>query len=305
MKVLVTGGAGFIGSHVADGFLQAGHEVIIVDNFSSGRRQNVPAQARVYHADLRDPALNEIFERERPEIVSHHAAQASVNVSVLNPTIDSDVNLRGSLNLLACCKVYPVRKFIYASTGGAMFGEPRYLPVDEDHPIEPLAPYGISKSMVHHYLRFYHATFDLPYTILGYPNIYGPRQDPHGEAGVIAIFTRQMLDDGPVTINGTGDQERDFVYVGDVVRANLLAVDRGGPTLYLTGSGGSASVNTIFRELARITGYTREPRRGSLPPGEVARISLSGDKIHRDLGWEPAVSLGDGLAQTVDYFRSA
>ena len=305
MKVLVTGGAGFIGSHVVEGFLAAGHEVVVIDNFSTGTRQNLPPGVRCYNVDLRDPALIEVFARERPEVVNHHAAQASVNLSVQNPTIDATVNILGSLNLLTCCKVFPVRKFLYASTGGAMFGDPQYLPVDEEHPVAPLSPYGASKHTVAHYLHLYHTNFDLDYTVLAYPNIYGPRQDPYGEAGVVAIFTRQMLDDAPVTINGTGDQERDFIYVGDIVRANLLALDRGAPTTYLTGSNAGISVNTIFRELARITGYRREPRHGPLPPGEVTKIAVSGEKIGRDLGWKPEVSLADGLERTVEYFRRA
>lgn len=254
---------------------------------------------RSYAVDLRDPALVEIFERERPEVVSHHAAQASVNMSVQNPLLDAEVNILGSLNLLTCCRLFSVKKFLYASTGAAMFGEPSYLPVDESHPILPLSPYGVSKHTVAHYLDIYHTTFGLDYTILGYPNVYGPRQDPHGEAGVVAIFAHRMLEKKLVTINGSGDQERDFVYVDDIVRSNLLVLDQGAATMYLTGSEIGTSVNMIFRELANLTDYPYPPQHGPLPPGEVRRITLSGEKLRRELGWVPEVGLHEGLRRTV------
>jgi len=228
MKILVTGGAGFIGSTIVDLFIQEGHNVAVVDDLSTGHLKNLNPQARFYELDIRSPQLAEVFRSEKPEVVCHQAAKANVRESFELPLLYADVNVLGSLNILECCRTNRTRKVIYASTGGAVYGEPETLPVDELHPINPLDPYGASKHHVEHYLHLYHVNFGLDYTVLRYPNVFGPRQDPYGEAGVIAIFSVQMLKRDPVIINGSGEQERDFVHVSDVAQANLLALSKGG-----------------------------------------------------------------------------
>lgn len=304
LKVLVTGGAGFIGSHAAEAFAAAGHDVVVVDNLSTGERENLDPSIRLYEVDIRDEALDEVFAAERPDVISHHAAQASVNVSVADPRKDMETNIWGSLNVINCALRHGVKKFIYISTGGAAVGEPRYLPVDEAHPVDPLSPYGASKHAVEHYLYIYRKLSGLDYTILRYPNIYGPRQDPLGEAGVVAIFTGQMLRGEQVRINGTGEQERDFLHVADVASANVLAIDAPAGEMYNLGSGVGTSVNEIFALLARFTGYKREPVHGPALPGEVFKIYLDASKARAQLGWRPRYSLAEGLEQTVAWFRA-
>ena len=304
MKIMVTGGAGFIGSHIVDAYLQAGHEVVAIDDLSTGKRKNVNPGAKLYVVDIRDEQATErVFERERPEVVCHQAAKADVRESMAKPVLYAQVNIIGSLILLQLARKYACRKFVYASTGGAVYGEPEYLPVDEAHPIKPLDPYGASKHQVEHYLYIYRTHYDLDYTILRYPNVYGPRQDPYGEAGVVAIWTAQMLDDEQPTINGSGEQERDFVYVGDIARANVLALDRGGGEILNLGSGIGTSINRLFHVLKEISGCSCEEIHGSAKLGEVQRIFLEADKAREVLGWSPQVSLDEGLQSTVDYFR--
>jgi UDP-glucose 4-epimerase len=303
MKILVTGGAGFIGSHVVDAFLNAGHEVVVVDNLSTGRQQNLNPRARFYQLDIRDPGLAEVFERERPEVVDHHAAQMDVRRSVADPLFDADVNVRGTLNLLETCRNYGVRKFIYASTGGAVYGEPRYLPCDEDHPIDPICQYGVSKHVVEHYLHVYRHLYGIDYTILRYPNVYGPRQNPHGEAGVVAIFAGRMLAARPVTIFGSGEQERDFVYALDCARGNVLALQSGSAEIYNLGSNRGTTVNLLFSTLANIIGYSAAPDKQPAKAGETFKIYLDGRRAQAGLSWSVSVSLDDGLRQTVSYLR--
>lgn len=305
MRILVTGGAGFIGSHIVDAFIQAGHRVAVVDNLSSGKRENLHPEASFYQVDVRDPAgLAEVFERERPEVISHQAALADVRASLREPATYAAVNIIGSVNLLELARQFDVRKVIYASTGGAVYGEPQWLPVDEEHPLNPLDPYGASKHAVEHYLFLYKHNYGIDYASLRYPNVYGPRQDPYGEAGVVAIFTGRMLNDRPCVINGDGTQERDFVYVGDIARANLLALERG-CGIYNIGSGVGTDINTIFARLKRITGYQRQAIHGPAKQGEVYRIYLNADRARAELGWQPTVDLQAGLRLTVDYFRQA
>lgn len=299
MRILVTGGAGFIGSHVAALLLEEGHEVAVLDNLSTGHRTNVPAGAHFYSGDIQEEGLASILADFRPEVVSHHAAQMSVRVSIQRPQFDAAVNVGGSVRLLECALKVGVRKIIYASTGGAVYGEPRYLPCDEAHPIAPLCHYGISKHTVEHYLELYSHLYGLDYTALRYPNVYGPRQDPEGEAGVIAIFSRQMLRDQPVTIYGDGCQERDFISVADVARATLAALDRGERSIINIGSGIGTSVRMIFDHLAQLTGYTRPADFQPARLGEVNRIYLSGDRARQLLGWTPTIPLREGLAETV------
>lgn len=304
MRILVTGGAGFIGSHVVDALIEQGHEVAVVDDLSTGKREHLNPRARFYHLDIRDAkGLEEVFAAERPEIVNHQAARANVRESLEKPVLYAEVNVIGSLNLLELSRKYGVEKFIYASTGGAVYGEPEYLPADEAHPINPLDPYGASKHFVEHYLYLYGVNYGLRYTILRYPNVYGPRQDPYGEAGVVAIFTGQMLRGEQAVINGSGEQERDFVYVGDVVEANLLALDKGDGGIYNLGWGFGTSINEIFARLKEITGYEKEAVHGPPKKGEVFKICLDATKARRELGWVPRIGLDEGLRITVEYFK--
>ena len=304
MKVLVTGGAGFIGSHVVDLCLQHGYEVIIVDDLSTGRESNLNPAAKLYQMDIRDPKLKDVFEREKPDYVDHHAAQMDVRRSVAEPLFDADVNILGSINLIECAKRYGVKRIVYISTGGAVYGEPEYLPCDENHPINPICQYGASKHTVEHYLYMYKVNYGLDYSVLRYPNVYGPRQDPHGEAGVVAIFTGQMLRNDQVVINGDGEQERDFVYVGDCARANLMAIQASqGLGIINLGSGRGTTVNEIFEKLRGITDYGREARHGPAKVGETRKIYLNASKAQRELGWQPTTELEEGLKNTVEYFR--
>ena len=305
MKVLVTGGAGFIGSHVVDAYVEAGHEVVVVDDLSHGKRENVPPHLQFYRLDIRDKTqLRLLFQLEGFDVVVHQAALANVRESMERPDVYAEVNIIGSINLLEASKDFGVKRFIYASTGGAVYGEPLYLPVTEEHPINPLDPYGASKHTVEHYLYLYHANYGLPYVVLRYPNVYGPTQDPFGEAGVIAIFTGRMLAGQPVTINGDGTQQRDFVYVGDVARANLLALTRGDNGIFNLGTGRPVDVNTIFTKLKELTEYPYEPNYGPAKKGEVYRIYLDAGKARSSLGWVPQVDFDEGLRLTVEYFRS-
>ncbi len=305
MKIMVTGGAGFIGSHVVDLYLDHGHDVVVVDDLSTGRRSNLNPAARFYEIDIRSPKMLEVFEKERPDIINHHAAQMDVRRSVEEPLFDADVNILGSLKLIELAKDFKVRRFIYISTGGAVYGEPEYLPCDEEHPIKPICQYGASKHTVEHYLYMYEVNYGLPYTVLRYPNVYGPRQDPHGEAGVVAIFTGQMLAGEPVTINGDGEQQRDFVYVGDCADANLLALEiEAGSGIYNLGCGRGNTVNDIFEELKAITGYGRDAVYGPAKLGETRRIFLDAEKARRELNWAPKIGLRQGLTNTVEYFQA-
>ena len=304
MKILVTGGAGFVGSHVVDLCLQHGYEVIIVDDLSTGRESNLNPAAKLYQMDIRDPKLKDVFEREKPDYVDHHAAQMDVRRSVAEPLFDADVNILGSINLIECAKRYGVKRIVYISTGGAVYGEPEYLPCDENHPINPICQYGASKHTVEHYLYMYKVNYGLDYSVLRYPNVYGPRQDPHGEAGVVAIFTGQMLRNDQVVINGDGEQERDFVYVGDCARANLMAIQASqGLGIINLGSGRGTTVNEIFENLRGITDYGREARHGPAKVGETRKIYLDASKAQRELGWQPTTELEEGLKNTVEYFR--
>ena len=304
----------------------------MVDNLSTGRRENLHPRASFYELDLRDQALSEVFERERPEVVNHHAAQASVLQSTADPVADADVNLLGSVNLLQRAVEHGVDRVVYISSGGAAYGEPEYLPVDESHRIAPLSGYGVSKSAVEQYLRVFRHVHGLDYVVLRYPNVYGPRQDPYGEGGVVAIFTDRMLRGASCTINGDGLQQRDFVFVGDCVKANELAhaglggsldggqnsgldVGQGGGqsdvpidgatdgAVYNLGTGELTSIRELFERLADIAGYSLPPVYGPPKPGETYRICLDATLARDELGWEPAVSLDEGLRLTVDHFR--
>ncbi len=317
MRVLVTGGAGFIGSHVVDALLAAGHEVVVVDNLATGKRENVNPRAVFYELDVCAPELAEVFARHRFDYVNHHAAQIDVRRSVADPVADARTNIVGLLNLLENCRRFGVKGVVFASSGGVVYGEPRVLPAPETHPKGPLSPYGVSKLSAEFYLAYYQSTFGLPYISLRYANVYGPRQDPHGEAGVVAIFAAKMLAGETPVIYGDGEQVRDYVYVGDVVRANLLALERlsanpppppgGGCAIndcaYNIGTGKPTSVNELFRMLAEVTGYSGAPAHGPERPGELRCIYLDITKARTELGWEPEVELSRGLRLTVSSLR--
>jgi UDP-glucose 4-epimerase len=303
MKILVTGGAGFIGSHIVDAHIEAGHQVVVIDDLSTGHEENVNPRARFHRMDIRDAALADLFAAERFDVVNHQAARGNVRASMEDPMIYADVNVRGGINLLECCRKYEVQKIIYSSTGGCVYGELEYLPADENHPIQPRDPYGASKASVELYLPVYAMNYELRYTILRYPNVYGPRQDPFGEAGVVSIFIGQMLRSVQAVINGDGEQQRDFVYVSDVVRANLLALENGDNEVYNLGWGVGVSVNEIFRRLKAMTGYPLDEVHGPPKLGEVRYSYLDASKARRELGWKPLVSLDEGLRLTVGYFR--
>lgn len=305
-KILVTGGAGFIGSHVVARYLDLGHEVVVVDDLSTGRLSNLDPRAKFYQMDIRDPQLRELFFREKPEMVNHHAAQMNVRRSVADPLFDAQVNVVGSVNVIECAKMFDVRRFVYISTGGAVFGEPEYLPCDENHPINPICQYGASKHTVEHYLYMYYENYGLESIVLRYPNVYGPRQDPNGEAGVIAIFTGLMLAGKSLTINGDGEQTRDYVYVGDCARANVLALDTSiKHGIFNIGSGKGTSVNEIFDHLSQLTDFRSAAHSGPAKVGETRHIYLDATRATERLGWRPEVTLAEGLAMTVAYFRES
>jgi UDP-glucose 4-epimerase len=305
MKILVTGGAGFIGSHVADAYVAAGHEVAVLDNFSTGRESNVNPAAAVHHVDVRDQEqVAGVVASFRPDVVNHHAAQAEVPKSVADPAYDAHINILGGLNLLKASVDNSVGKFIFISTGGALYGEPDVVPAGEDHPVRPLSPYGTSKYAFEQYLGTYQRTFGLNYTVLRYANVYGPRQDFYAEEGrVVAIFASRMLEGKPVTIDGDGSQSRDMVHVGDVATANLAALEKGAGGTYHVSTGMPVTINDIFRKIALLTEYRLEPRFGPGRTGDVYRIALDNSRAQEQLGWRPQITLEEGLSLTVDYFR--
>lgn len=303
MKILVTGGAGFIGSNLVDALVGLNHDVVIVDNLSSGLRRNLNPKARFYEIDIRDRKLSEVFEREKPDIVDHHAAQIDVRKSGEDPVADAEANILGSLNLITNCVRSGVKRVVYASTGGAIYGDPQYLPADENHPINPISQYGVSKHTVEHYLHLYSIIHGLEYMALRYSNVYGPRQNPYGEAGVVAIFAIQMLTGKQPTIFGPGDKTRDYAHVSDIVKANITALTKGKNAIYNIGTGVETSDQEIFDTLAGVLGYKGKPIYAPVRKGEVYRISLDCSKARKELGWSPKLSLKEGIAQTAEYYR--
>jgi UDP-glucose 4-epimerase len=302
-RILVTGGAGFIGSHIVDAFVAAGHDVVVVDNLHTGHRENVNPKARFYKLDIRDAdGLKRLLEEEKPSVISHQAALADVRGSLREPALYAEANVIGTLNLLEAARAAgSVRKLLFASTGGAIYGDPAELPATESCPPHPLDPYGASKLSCEHFIETYRHNYGLDYCILRYGNIYGPRQDPKGEAGVVAIFTGAMLESKPTVINGDGTQARDFTFGPDIARANVLAAGRGSG-IYNLGTGVPTDVNTIFRKLAALTTYAQPEKHGPAKPGEVKTTYLDASRAARDLGWKAEVSLDQGLAETVAYF---
>jgi UDP-glucose 4-epimerase len=304
-KILITGGAGFIGSHVADGYLASGHEVVIIDDLSTGHRRNLPEQARFYQADLTDAGeLERILSAERPDVINHHAAQKSVRISVEDPAEDARINVIGSLRLLELSRRQGVQKVIFISTGGAIYGEAATIPTPEDYPAWPVSPYGIAKLSVEHYLYYYRDQFGLPYVVLRYANVYGPRQDPHGEAGVVAIFVERLLADEHCLIYGDGGQTRDYVYAGDLVRANIAALSDGVNGTFNLGTGVETTVNELYQQLQQVMGLSQPARHAPPRAGEQRRSAVDIRKAEREMGWRPEISLREGLSRTVEYFRS-
>ncbi|HEY3117164.1 MAG TPA: NAD-dependent epimerase/dehydratase family protein [Chloroflexota bacterium] len=305
MRILTTGAAGFIGSHVADALLEAGHDVVVVDNLTTGRRENVPARARFIELDLAGDGVAQMISDVRPDVVIHHAAQADVMSSVADPVRDTRVNVLGTISLLHAAVQSGARKVIFASSGGAIYGEPQYIPCKEDHPINPISPYAAAKAAAEIYLQTFGRVYGLDYTILRYPNVYGPRQHPYTEEGqVVAIFARLMLNGRHPTIFGSGEQGRDFLYVTDVAAASLLALDRGSQGTFNLGSGELTTVNDLYRWIAELTGFPSPAAYAPERPGEVFRITLDATKARSELGWEPRISLKDGLARTVEWVRT-
>ncbi len=306
MKILVTGGAGFIASHIVDRYLQLGHQVAVVDNLSTGRRENLNPAASFSEVDITDAgAIDEVFAAERPQIVNHHAAQMDVRRSVDEPIFDAQTNVIGSLNVIHGALQAGSEKIIYASTGGAIYGELDYSPADEQHPIRPLSPYGISKHAVEHYLCLYQHLDGLDFTVLRYANVYGLRQNPHGEAGVVAIFGKQMLAGQQPTIFGDGTDSRDYVFVSDVVAANQLALEAGSGEIFNISTGIATTVQEIFESAAEASGYEGEPRYAPSRPGDVRHNALDSTKAQQLLGWTPEMTLVQGIALTVDYLRES
>ncbi len=307
MKVLVTGGAGFIGSHIVDQLIAEGHEVAVVDSLwaeGGGKESNLNSKARFYRADITDEAaLARVFDEVRPDAVSHQAAQHSVAVSTKNPQLDARVNVIGLLNVLTNSTRVGVKKVVFASSG-ATYGTPTRLPIDEDTPQRPESPYGITKMVAEHYLRYWQESQGLNYTALRYGNVYGPRQDPNGEAGVIAIFAKRFLTHQPLRIDWDGEQRKDYVFVEDVARANVLALSRGDNDILCIGSGAPTSVTEIYQVLANLTGYEPEITRAPKRPGDIYLSYFNSSKAERLLGWKPSVTFAEGVKITVDYFKN-
>jgi len=304
LRILVTGGAGFIGSNVADRFVELGHEVAVFDDLSSGFREFVPARAKFFQGDLADAsAVDRVVAEFQPEIVDHHAPQIDVRKSVTDPVWDARVNILGTIGLLQACTRHGVRKVVYASTGGALYGEGHQLPATEAHPVNPESPYGASKHTVEHYLYLWKLLHGLDYTVLRYPNVYGPRQNPHGEAGVNAIFIGLMLQGKRPHIFGDGTAVRDYLFVSDVVDANVTALETGSGEMLNLGTGIGTSVNDIVRELKLILGFSEDAIYDAARPGEVQRIYLDASRAKRVLGWSPQVEFSDGLRRTVEWSR--
>jgi UDP-glucose 4-epimerase len=303
MNILITGGAGFIASHIADAYVAEGHNVAIVDDLSGGFLQNVNPKAHFYQIDIRSDKLEDVFRKEKIDVVNHLAAQMDVRRSVADPKFDASVNVIGGLNLFECARKHKVKKIIFSSTGGAIYGEQDYFPADEEHPMRPLSPYGITKLCTEKYLFFYKAVYGIDNVILRYANVYGPRQNPHGEAGVVAIFCSKMLKGEKPLINGDGKQTRDYTYVGDVVRANVLALKHNGSAIYNVGTSIESDVNKLFNELRIHLNPSCPEQHAPAKIGEQQRSVISYKKIERELGWHPTIQLEEGLRLTAEYFK--
>jgi UDP-glucose 4-epimerase len=303
MNVLITGGAGFIGSHIVDAYIAEEHNVVIVDNLSGGVLENINPKAKFYQLDIRSEKLEDVFQKEKIDVVNHLAAQMDVRRSVDDPKFDASVNVLGGLNLFESARKHRVKKIIFSSTGGAIYGEQDYFPADEAHPMRPLSPYGITKLCTEKYLFFYKAVYGIDHVILRYANVYGPRQNPHGEAGVVAIFCNKMLKGEKPIINGNGKQTRDYTFVGDVVKANLLALKLDKSAIYNVGTSIESDVNKLFYELRNHLNPSCPEQHAPAKAGEQQRSVISFKKIEQELGWHPTVQLDEGLRLTAEYFK--
>jgi UDP-glucose 4-epimerase len=303
MKIVVTGGAGFIASHIVDAYLHSGHEVHVIDDFSTGRKLNLNSNAVVHEVNVADREAANLIHKIKPDVLNHHAAQMDVRHSVENPLFDAGVNILGFLNLLEACKNANTQKIIFASSGGAIYGDKEPIPATEDHAKEPMSPYGVSKMTGELYLAYYYMAFGMRYVALRYANVYGPRQSSKGEAGVVAIFVSQLLAEKTPTINGDGKQTRDYVFVGDVVRANVAALKTSHVGGINIGTGRETDVSTICRLLQRGTNSKVEAVHGPAKPGEQMRSCLETTLAGRVLDWRPVVSIEEGLERTIAYYR--
>jgi len=303
MKILVTGGAGFIGSHIVDAYINAGHAVVIIDDLSTGRIQNVNKNAEFVCANIQDAEVEEVFQRHAFDVVNHQAAQMDVRRSVEDPVFDARNNVLGFINILQNAVKYGVKKAIFSSSGGAIYGEQDYFPADEEHKLQPYSPYGITKLVGEKYLFFYALNYGLKYTALRYANVYGPRQNPFGEAGVVAIFTKMLLENKQPVINGTGEQTRDFVYVKDVVKASLLALEQNNSNIFNIGTARETTINELYDSLCKAANAASDVKHGPGKEGEQFRSVISYKKAEKELGWKPYYSLDKGLEETIDYFR--
>ena len=304
MRILISGGAGFIASHIQDAYLELGHEVAIVDDLSSGEKGNLHPKSHFYLCNITDPKLEDIFKEFKPDVISHHAAQISVRESIRKPQFDCQINGIGTLNILEQAIKFSVKKIIFSSSGGAIYGEQQSFPANENHPLEPLSPYGITKLLGEKYLQFYQNTYGLETVALRYSNVYGPRQNPHGEAGVVAIFIQKMLSGEVPCINGDGLQTRDYIYVADVVKANILALKAGTQGVFNIATGQETNVLEIYGALQKILNFSPSPKHGEAKPGEQRRSALSFEKIHQMHHWSPETTFPQGLQNTVKYFQS-
>ena len=303
MNILITGGAGFIGSSIARSYINNGHKVIIVDDLWSGREVNIPKEAKFYKIDIRDDKIQEICDEHNIELINHQAARGDVRQSLKIPGEYADVNIIGGLKLLEIARSRKMLGLIYSSTGGCVYGEPNTIPTDESHIVQPMDPYGASKACFEVYVETYKKLYNLNFVIFRYPNVYGPRQNPWGEAGVISIFTSKMIKNEDIVINGDGKQQRDYLYIDDVVRANLEAIDRLDSNIYNIGTGVTTDVNGIFDKLKNIIGYKKSPNYGPAKEGEVSRSCLSYKKINNNWSWSPEIKIENGLERTVKYIK--
>jgi UDP-glucose 4-epimerase len=304
LNLLVTGGAGFIGSNLADALIADGHNVTIIDDLSTGRMDNIPKDADFHQIDISSPVVDKIFKQGKFDQVFHLAAQMDVRKSVQNPIFDADVNILGGINLLQISIKHGIKKFVFSSTGGAIYGEQDYYPANEKHPANPISPYGVSKLALEKYLHYYWAEYKLPYVSLRYANVYGPRQNEKGEAGVVAIFCSRLLSGQEAVVNGDGLQTRDFVYVDDVVKSNLLAMSYDKNGCLNVGTAKEIDINTVYEMIKSATGSSQQRKNGPAKPGEQKRSCITYDLIQKEMGWSPSIALEEGIQKTADYFKT-
>ena len=301
---MVTGGAGFIGSHIVNAYIDAGHDVVIIDDLSSGEMSFVNPKAMFYQLNIHSPDVKRILEKEKISAINHHAAQISVSESVSDPLFDANSNIIGTLQLLQNAVSLKIDKFVFASTGGAMYGKQTVFPANEEHPCHPLSPYGISKLCAEKYINYFRTQHGLNTAVLRYSNVYGPHQNPHGEAGVVAIFCQRLMEGLPPIICGDGEQTRDFISVRDVVQANIIALDSKCEGTFNVGTGTETSVNFLTKELLKVSGITTSAKYSAARKGEPRRSSIDSEKLLKNFGWKPCISLEEGLFETINYFKN-